>query len=243
MTSSLPAAAHFKIAADIDAASLLAIDLSLSSLAYASRMANGIPHCNGIEFRQADILQLASLKPSFDFIICTGVLHHMHEPMAGWRILNDLLRPGGMMYIGLYSELARQPLAIARNLINSRGLQPTPDNMRQLRMEILEGKHPELQVLLNWQDFYTLSMFRDMVFHVQEHLFTLPKIQSCLTELGLDFLCMAGLGPETMHAYRRMFPNDQRATSLDNWTIFEQQNPLTFLCMYNFYVVKNGINS
>ena len=231
-----------KIASDIDLASLLAIDLSLSSLSYASRMANTLENALSIEFRQADILQLTHLEQSFDFIICTGVLHHLHEPMTGWRILNSLLRPGGLMYIGLYSELARLPLMTVRNLIHSRSLQPSPETMRLLRMEILEGKHPELQVLLNWQDFYSLSMFRDMAFHVKEHLFTLPKIKSSLAELGLDFLYMAGLALETLHAYSRMFPNDPSATSLDNWAIFEQQNPLTFLCMYNFYAIKKSID-
>ncbi len=228
----------FKIAAEIEAASLLAVDLSLSSLAYASRMAKDL-QVECIEFAQADILQLATLERRFDFIVCTGVLHHLEEPMAGWRILTDLLRPGGIMFIALYSEIARQPLVKARNLIEARSLPATTDAMRRLRMEILENQHPDLKVLLNWLDFYSLSMFRDMAFHVNEHLFTWPKIKAALTELDLSLLALVRVNPEIMTAYRRRFPDDLQAINLDNWALFETQNSLTFINMYSFYVCKN----
>ena len=57
---------------------------------------------------QADILHLHHLGKEFDIIESTGVLHHMDEPMVGWKALVDLLKPGGLMKIGLYSDLARQ---------------------------------------------------------------------------------------------------------------------------------------
>ena len=40
----------------------------------------------------------------FDLIESDGVLHHLADPCAGWRVLLSLLRPGGLMCIGLYSE-------------------------------------------------------------------------------------------------------------------------------------------
>jgi len=230
----------FKIAADFELASLLAIDLSLSSLAYAVRMADEL-QLSGIEFAQADILQLAKFERSFDFIICTGVLHHLEQPMLGWQILNGLLRPGGVMYIGLYSEIARQALVKARHLIADQGLPATPDGMRRLRMDMLDNQYPDLQILLNWHDFYTLSMFRDMAFHVNEHLYTLPQIKSALAELNLTLLGLVGLSSETFNAYRQCFPEDPQALNLDNWALFEAKNPLTFINMYSFYVIKEPV--
>ncbi|MGZ3236450.1 MAG: tetratricopeptide repeat protein, partial [Burkholderiaceae bacterium] len=81
-------------------AKVLAIDMSLTSLAYAKRATQefGI---NNIEFRQADILELGSLDRQFDVIVSSGVLHHMRDPLAGWRNLVGLLRPNGYMNIGL----------------------------------------------------------------------------------------------------------------------------------------------
>ena len=51
---------------------------------------------------QADILDLGKLKKQFDIIESAGVLHHMKDPMAGWQVLTDRLKLGGLMKIGLY---------------------------------------------------------------------------------------------------------------------------------------------
>ncbi len=60
-----------------------------------------------IEYAQADLLALGSLGRTFDVIEATGSLQALAAPMTGWRVLLSLLRPGGLMKIGLYSELAR----------------------------------------------------------------------------------------------------------------------------------------
>ena len=86
--------------------SVLAIDLSFSSLAYAARktMELGIKN---IEYMQADILNLKNLNKKFDIIESSGVLHHMDKPIEGWKILTKCLKKNGLMKIGLYSQLAR----------------------------------------------------------------------------------------------------------------------------------------
>ena len=98
---SIGTAARFK------SSKVLAIDLSLSSLAYAKRKTEELGIKN-IEYMQADILDLSKLNKQFDIIESVGVLHHMDDPMAGWKVLTDCLKPGGLMKIGLYSELARE---------------------------------------------------------------------------------------------------------------------------------------
>ena len=59
----------------------------------------------------------------FDVIECTGVLHHLAEPLAGWRALLGCLAADGRMLLGLYSAIARRSLAALRadpNLSRSR---------------------------------------------------------------------------------------------------------------------------
>ena len=87
-------------------ADVLAIDLSRASLAYGARMAKRHTVKN-LEFAQADIL---SFEPgrTFSVIEAVGVLHHMGEPMDGWRRLVDMLEPGGFILIGLYSAISRR---------------------------------------------------------------------------------------------------------------------------------------
>ena len=67
-------------------ARVLAVDLSLASLCYASRKTfeAGL---NNVQYAQADILRLNSPDLKFDLIEATGVLHHLEDPLAGWSSL------------------------------------------------------------------------------------------------------------------------------------------------------------
>ena len=56
-----------------------------------------------VSYGQADILELGRLGRTFDVVDVGGVLHHMAEPLTGWRVLVSLLRPGGLMRVALYS--------------------------------------------------------------------------------------------------------------------------------------------
>ena len=217
---------------------MLAIDLSRSSLAYAIRKANEMEMNSNIKFRQADILELDDNNFSFDVISSSGVLHHMNDPVEGWRILTQILRPGGLMRIALYSEKARELITAAREIIDDNNIEMTADNMKNFRQVIIDDdKHP-LRNLQQWSDFFNTSSFRDLVFHEQEHCFSIAKIKSCLDTLGLDLIGMSELSKETGEKYRQMFPNDPRGLNLDNWEKYEMQNPNTFSNMYHMFLLK-----
>ena len=70
---------------------VLAMDLSLASLSYAIRRTQELGIKN-IEYMQGDILKLDQLEREFDIIECVGVLHHMDDPLAGWKVLVGKLR-------------------------------------------------------------------------------------------------------------------------------------------------------
>ena len=221
----------------------LAVDLSLSSLAYARRMARDFGLAAAIDFKQADITQLGGLAERFDLITASGVLHHLQDPLEGWRVLTRLLKPGGVMLVSLYSETARQTVTLARRLIAEQAWKPEPNIMRQFRAALLAGEYPPLQALLQWRDFYNLSMFRDLVFHVNEHLFTLPLIQRYLTELDLRFIGMRGLPTRLQVQYQAAFPQDPHGNNIINWTRFEAQHPQAFVSMYGLVLQKPGVHN
>ncbi len=108
------------IASVLQGSRLLAIDLSLTSLAYAKRKTPPAL-APRIDYAQADILKLAAIERRFDVIDASGVLHHMADPFAGWRILLALLKPNGLMHLGFYSELGRRDVLAARAFIAERG--------------------------------------------------------------------------------------------------------------------------
>ena len=95
-------------------AQVLAIDISRASLAYGKRMADKFGIQN-IEFMQADILNLKDLNRKFPVIESVGVLHHMENPEKGWEVLRNILEPGGIMRLGLYSQTARKDIKRIRS--------------------------------------------------------------------------------------------------------------------------------
>jgi Tfp pilus assembly protein PilF/SAM-dependent methyltransferase len=215
---------------------VLAIDLSLSSLGYAIRKTREM-RITDIEFAQADILRLGEIGRTFDIIESVGVLHHLHDPFAGWRVLLSLLRPGGFMTLGFYSETARTHLIEARELIAARGFTGTADDIRRFRQEALMSASPDLQQLGDAQDFYSTSECRDLVFHVQEARMTLGQIEAFLGQCGLQFVGFE-LDPQVMRHYRARFSDDPRAINLGNWARFEADNQNTFAQMYRFWIQK-----
>src|SRR5262249_42959046 len=167
-------------------ANVLAVDISLTSLAYARRKTREAGLKN-IEYAHADILKLGALDRRFDYIESVGVLHHLADPTAGWRVLLSLLRPGGSMRVGLYSEIARRAIVAGRALIARGGYPPTAEGIRACRQEIFRMNDGLARSLITLRDFYSTSGCRDLLFNVLEHRYTVPQIKDFLAEHQLLF--------------------------------------------------------
>lgn len=219
------------LAAHLPEARILAVDLSLSSLSYALRKARELGLDGRVTFAQADLLRLGQRDASFDVIECIGVLHHMQEPLEGWRVLTGLLRPGGVMKIGLYSHTARLPVRQAREEIARHGYGESLAEIRRFRREREQDFAQPFQRSL---DFYTASGVRDLLFHRQEHQFTIPQIEECLQTLGLRFIGFTH-SPVIYDAFRRHRPGRITYHNLPDWVEVERLEPSLFAGMYQFW--------
>ncbi|TAL09576.1 MAG: methyltransferase domain-containing protein [Nitrospirae bacterium] len=226
-----------QIALGLSECKVLAVDLSRASLAYATRMAEELGITN-ITFRLGDILELSRLKRRFALIESAGVLHHLKDPMAGWRILAGLLEPHGLMKIGLYSAKARQGIQAARRFARTQGFSATAEGIRNCRRAIsdLPDGHP-VRGAMTFTDYFSMSGCRDLIMHSQEHLFTLPDIADCLDRLGLRFLGLE-CDVQVQERFRAMFPDSNARSSLTFWHRFEEAHPETFKSMYQFWCCK-----
>ncbi len=221
--------------------SVLAIDLSTASLGYALRKAKK-PAPPNLSFLQADILDLDLLEQEFDIIESVGVLHHMADPLAGWRKLCARLKPGGVMRIGLYRDLGRQDIMAGRAYVAETGLEGDAAGIRAFREAVMGGDAALKEAdwcrsLLATPDFYSASEVRDLVFHVQERNYRLPEIAEALEELGLEF---GGFdAPKSLSdAFRQKNPDPAALKDIGAWWAFEQEQPLAFRRMYEFWCVK-----
>lgn len=218
-------------------AQITALDLSSKSLAYGKRMADELKIPN-VDFVQGNILDAEKLHARFDLINSTGVLHHMENPQEGWQTLCGILKPGGVMRISLYSELARRRVVLAHQFIKELQLGNSIKDIKTFRAHIFsQARRSPLAELAQSDDFYSLSGCRDLVFHVQEHRFTLLQLEKIIAELGLTVI---GFDAPVwaLQKFNQHHANSSARLDLSKWHEFEVNHPDTFVGMYPLWLQK-----
>ena len=215
-------------------ARVLALDLSAESLGYAQSMAERY-RVENVSFMVADILDLDRQDRQFDIIECVGVLHHLADPWAGWRKLLSQLKPGGLMYVGLYSAIARADIRSLREEPDYPGPDCDDSTARAWRAQLIErpAGTPGAE-LANSRDFYTLHEFRDLALHPAEQHVTLDEMARFLDENGLAFRGFT-LDPLVLQAFASEHPDSEWPGSLADWQAFERAQPRVFEAMYRFW--------
>ena len=111
--------------------------------------------------------------------------------------------------------------------------------IRQARRDIMRELDPALAPLLSpASDFWTMSDTRDLIFHVQEHRFTLLEIGRMIESSGLTFLGLALRNPADKLVFSQEFPEPDAARSISNWHEFEKRHPETFGDTYKIWLQK-----
>ena len=164
------------------------------------------------------------------------MLHHLEDPLSGWNSLNSLLKPGGMMKIGLYSQLARENIKLCQKEIKEMKLLPNRSDIKSFRNIIINSEKEHHRNLTESADFFSLSEVRDLLFHVQEHTFTIPEIKEMLSKLGLIFCGFED--PKIKKLFKKSFPENSDIYNLDLWNDIENSDKNIFSGMYQFWCQK-----
>jgi len=220
-------------------ARILAVDLSAASLGYAARMAESFGVKN-VEFARANLETLASegqFARRFQLIEAVGVLHHMAEPLTGWRALLGCLAPHGLMRIGLYSAIARRNLTALRNDPAYPGPGCDDQALRAFRQSLLVRQDEQALDARKFVDFWDARSFRDMLLHVCEHRLSLAEIARFLEEERLAFRGFQ-LPKQSQAMFWQRFAFETWPGSLENWARFEEEWPQLFENMYLFWCEK-----
>ncbi|MEI9997206.1 MAG: class I SAM-dependent methyltransferase [Rhizomicrobium sp.] len=214
---------------------ITAIDLSSHSLGYAGdRLAQAGWH--GIELIRMDLHAVAALGRRFDYISCSGVLHHLPDPEAGWAALAGVLEPGGVMHIMVYSRIARLRVqAMRRSFADLLDRSLDDDLLREARRRTMEkGAMRSLASV----DFFTLAGVHDLLLHRHEDPFDVPRIGRALDALGLELLGFDLPNRARRASYRAAHPHDLHFRDRSAWAALERSNPTLFAGMYGFWCRK-----
>ena len=74
-----------------------------------------------VNFVQMNLFKPVFSPESFDYVICSGVLHHTSYPYQGFQTIANLVKPRKYIIIGLYNSWGRIPTDIRRIIFNLTG--------------------------------------------------------------------------------------------------------------------------
>ena len=228
-----------KHAADVitrfQAMRLTAVDLSRTALGYAARMLRRAPN---VTFAEADIMALGDCAARYHHIESVGVLHHLADPLQGWRNLAGLLHPGGSMRVGFYCQRGRSRIDAARSALRDAGFHGTNDtDLRRARAFALAADGNDAAALARGElDFYAASGARDFLFHAHEVEYRPGELAEMVEALDMVVLGLELSDSSAAERYRRMFPDDVAMADLRRWDAIETEAPDTFRHMCQFWV-------
>jgi SAM-dependent methyltransferase len=166
------------------------LDLSTASRQIAEARAK-VRGLRNIQFHTGSLLDLPGMPiGQFDYIDCTGVLHHLPDPMAGMQALASVLQPEGGVGVMLYGEYGRsgvyplqqmlQTLAPPSMALEDR-IAMAKRLIRFLPTTNLFRRNPYLNDHVTGGD----AGLYDLLLHSCDRAFTVPEIGSLAEAAGL----------------------------------------------------------
>ena len=174
-------------------AEIVYIDLSSASMeiAKARVKARGL---DNVTWHQASILDIPGMAlGQFDYINCSGVLHHLEDPDAGLAALTSALKDDGVMGLMVYGQYGRTGVYQMQELM--RLMMEEEDSIEQR----IQDTKSVLQSLpkTNWfqhngssyQDlgFGDIGIY-DLLLHSQDRAYSIPELYAYVEKQGLNLL-------------------------------------------------------
>ena len=153
---------------------IVGLDPTIDSLQLANNFTKK-NEINNIEFVNADIFDDVLSDEFFNFIWCSGVLHHTKNPYGAFEILIKSLKKEGYVLIGLYNKIGRIRTIIRKYLYKIFGtvilnvLDPT---LRNLKKDSEERK----------------AWIRDQYTHPIESLHTLDNVLEWFSINDIEYI-------------------------------------------------------
>jgi len=155
------------------------VDFCRASLAQARALRDQL-ELDRVTYLRGNLFQLPLAPGSFDVVCCLGVLHSTADPRAGFRGLVHLLRPGGLILIGLYNTWGRLTLSLKQRLVAAQGM---PRDHRVIRRRLAgqlpeAAEEPDLGKLRSW--------YADQFLHPHELTISLEEVGRWFRQTGIE---------------------------------------------------------
>jgi 2-polyprenyl-3-methyl-5-hydroxy-6-metoxy-1,4-benzoquinol methylase len=152
---------------------VIGADLTRESLESAAAAARRYGIASAL-FVETDLCQPGLREHAFDAVHCAGVLHHTADPAASFASAARLVKPGGVLLVGLYNAYARLPHRARQLIARMSGMRVVPFD------PVMRERACEPARLEAW--------LRDQYQHPLEHRHTAAEVRRWFAPSGLSFL-------------------------------------------------------
>jgi SAM-dependent methyltransferase len=151
-------------------------------------------------FVETDLRTPGLAEGAFDVVYSSGVLHHTPDPRASFDQIARLVRPGGVIVLGLYNAYARFPHRLRRAIARLTGLRFVPFD------PVLRARDAEPERRKAW--------LRDQYIHPEEHRHTLAEVQRWFKGAGIEYVRSY---PDTLIGAEPLKGAELFTSAEDNW--------------------------
>ena len=230
-------------------AEVIYLDFSKNSMAIAQKRAEYRGLTN-ITWIHDSILNIPALKlGKFDYITCTGVLHHLESPDDGLKVLADSLTDDGGMGIMVYAQYGRTGVYQMQDM-----LRMVNEGITSRQEEVKNGwavvnalpntnwyKRGGAELSGDLGPYGDVGMY-DMFLHKQDRAYTVPQLYEFAEKAGLNFVEYNSAYSRVMLKPETYFKDPEflkKIKAMDKW---KQQAVCEIMCgsivKHSFYVSK-----
>lgn len=178
-------------------AEIVYVDLSTASLQFAKKRLRIQSETyrsrrmeNLVDFRLGSLLDVADMDVgTFDYINCSGVLHHLHSPLEGLLALKSVLKEDGGMGIMVYGQVGRTsiyPIQEMLRILNT-GIDDTEEKLHNTRLLLANLPSSNLHRKNGrWisPQINNIELY-DLLLHSRDQAFTVEKLYDWAQAAGL----------------------------------------------------------
>ena len=171
-------------------ATIIGSDVSESPLALCAGTAKQLGITN-LTLRQESVNRV-SYSGEFDYIICTGVIHHNADPGLSLQKLATALKPSGVLELMVYNRYHRVLTTAFQKAIRAFGAEKGNDFETEMRIarDIIEGASLNNTMSLFLQQYRDCpeAQLADGLLQPVEYSFTVESLGELAARCGLEFL-------------------------------------------------------
>ncbi len=157
---------------------IVALDPTKESLKLGVNFANK-NNISGVMFFNADIFDNPCEEGFFDYVWCSGVLHHTADTKKGFEIISKWPKPNGLIIIGLYNIIGRLRTNFRQMIYKLSGKSKFGEKLIRLM-------DPHLRKNISKEKSF--AWFRDQYEHPVERKHSLDEVINWFDENNIKFL-------------------------------------------------------